>query len=88
MMMMMMMMMMMTMTMMMMRKGSRRRMRTSASQRLINDVGIHPPSNIPRHRLLQGVSLTEGIAPVGDNRVNSLKRAKTPFSRLQRHALT
>eukprot|EP00959_Pyramimonas_sp_CCMP1952_P193848 4053652-Pyramimonas_sp.AAC.1 len=70
------------------RRRMRRRRRTSVNPRLIDDIEVHPPSKTLLHRPLQRLISTDGIAPLGDNRVNTLKRAKTPFSGLRRHMLT
>eukprot|EP00959_Pyramimonas_sp_CCMP1952_P208134 4353889-Pyramimonas_sp.AAC.1 len=62
-----------------------RRRRTTANPRPITDVGINPPSKLSLHRPLEGFSSTGGSAPLGDNRLKTLKRAKTPLSGLPRH---
>eukprot|EP00959_Pyramimonas_sp_CCMP1952_P050328 1051734-Pyramimonas_sp.AAC.1 len=46
------------------------RMRTRANPRLVNEIGINPPSKLPLHRPLHGFTSTEVTASFGDNRLN------------------
>eukprot|EP00959_Pyramimonas_sp_CCMP1952_P021826 459563-Pyramimonas_sp.AAC.1 len=62
--------------------------RTSVNPRFMNDFAINPASKLPPHWPLQGLSSTEGIAPLEGNRAKIRKRAKTPFSGVTRAKLS
>eukprot|EP00959_Pyramimonas_sp_CCMP1952_P108621 2271170-Pyramimonas_sp.AAC.1 len=62
--------------------------RTSGNPRVINDVGIDPPSKLPLRRPLQQLISIEGAASLENNNWKILKRTKTLFSAFQRHVST
>eukprot|EP00959_Pyramimonas_sp_CCMP1952_P010419 218191-Pyramimonas_sp.AAC.1 len=70
------------------RRRRRMRRRTSVSPRVINDVGIHTSSKLPLHRPLHRFTSTAGTASLEDNRVKTLKHAKTLFSGFHGHGST
>eukprot|EP00959_Pyramimonas_sp_CCMP1952_P018259 386987-Pyramimonas_sp.AAC.1 len=55
---------------------SRMRTRTNANPGRINDVARHPPLEFPLHKSLQHFRFTAENAPLEDNRLGILNRAK------------